>query len=87
MRDDLVVYTSDQAHSSIARSARMLGFRPDQLRVLPAGDDLRLDPRALEDAMAADDAAGRLPFLVVANAGATSSGAVDPARAACGGHA
>ena len=37
MSDDLVVYVSDQAHSSIARAARVLGFRPDQVRVLPVG--------------------------------------------------
>jgi len=80
MRDDLVIYASDQAHSSIARSARILGFRPDQVRVLPVADDLRLEPATLAAAMAADDAAGRLPFLVVANGGATSTGAVDPIR-------
>ena len=78
MRDDLVVYASDQSHSSIARAARMLGFRPDQMRVLPVGEDLRLEPKTLAEAMAADEAAGRLPFLAVANGGATSTGAVDP---------
>ena len=78
MRDDLVIYASDQAHSSIGRAARTLGFRPDQLRVLPVDDALRLEPAELEAAMAVDEAAGRLPFLVAANAGATSSGAVDP---------
>ena len=78
MRDDLVVYASDQAHSSIARAARMLGFRPDQMRVLPVGEDLRLEPTTLAAAMAADEAAGRRPFLAVANGGATSTGAVDP---------
>lgn len=78
MRDDLVVYASNQSHSSIARAARILGFRPDQVRVLPVGDDLRLAPATLAAAIAADEAAGRLPFLTVANGGATSSGAVDP---------
>src|SRR3954454_10778150 len=33
MRDDLVIYASDQAHSSIGRAARILGFRPGQVRV------------------------------------------------------
>jgi len=80
MRDDLVIYASDQAHASIGRSARILGFRPDQVRVLPVADDLRLEPATLAAAMAADDAAGRLPFLVVANGGGTSTGAVDPIR-------
>lgn len=78
MRDDLVVYVSDQTHSSVARGARTLGFRPDQVRVLPVGQDLRLRPATLEAAMAVDEAAGRRPFLVVANAGATSTGAIDP---------
>jgi glutamate/tyrosine decarboxylase-like PLP-dependent enzyme len=78
MRDDIVVYASDQAHSSVARSARVLGFRPDQVRVLPVGEDLRLEPATLDAAIAADLDAGRLPFLLVANAGATSTGAVDP---------
>jgi aromatic-L-amino-acid decarboxylase len=78
MRDDLVIYASDQAHSSVGRAARILGFRPDQVRVLPVDDRLRLEPGTLAAAMAADEAAGRVPFLTVANAGATSTGAVDP---------
>jgi aromatic-L-amino-acid/L-tryptophan decarboxylase len=78
MRDDLVIYASDQAHSSIGRAARILGFRPDQVRVLPVDDRMRLEPGTLAAAMAADEAAGRVPFLVVANAGATSTGAIDP---------
>ena len=35
----------DQAHSSLARGGRILGFRPDQIRVLPVGADSRLSPR------------------------------------------
>lgn len=42
MADDLVVYLSDQAHSSLARAARTLGFRPGQVRVLPSDRDFRL---------------------------------------------
>lgn len=80
MRDDLVVYVSDQTHSSLARGARLLGFRPAQMRVLPVGDDLRLEPATLAAAIDADLVAGRQPFFAVANAGATSSGAVDPLR-------
>jgi aromatic-L-amino-acid/L-tryptophan decarboxylase len=80
MRDDLVIYASDQAHSSVGRAARVLGFRPGQVRVLPVDDRLQLEPATLAAAMAADEAAGRLPFLTVANAGATSTGAVDPIK-------
>ena len=78
MREDLVLYVSDQAHSSVARAARILGFRPGQVRVLPADSAFRLDPETLRAAMEADAAAGRTPFLVAANAGTTNSGAVDP---------
>ena len=42
MSPRIVMYTGDQTHSSVARAARHLGFRPDQLRVLPTDDDFRL---------------------------------------------
>ena len=46
--------------------------------MLPVRADLRLDPAILTGAIMADEEAGRLPLLVVANGGATSTGAVDP---------
>jgi glutamate/tyrosine decarboxylase-like PLP-dependent enzyme len=77
MSDRVVAYTADQSHSSVARAARLLGFRPDQVRILPtdAGHRLRLD--ALVGAIDADARAGRQPLLVSANAGSTNTGAVD----------
>ena len=78
MSPRIVMYTGDQTHSSVARAARHLGFRPDQLRVLPTDDDFRLRPRDVAAAIDADLAADRLPFLVSANAGTTNTGAVDP---------
>lgn len=78
MSAELVGYVSDQAHSSLARAARVLGFRPEQLRVLPTDAQFRLDPRILAAAMDADVRAGRRPLFVVATAGTTNTGAVDP---------
>jgi glutamate/tyrosine decarboxylase-like PLP-dependent enzyme len=78
MRPDLVAYVSDQAHSSMARAARVLGFRSDQLRVLPSDARYRLPPRLLRNAIQADRRAGRTPLLVAAAAGATNTGSVDP---------
>ena len=78
MSDRLVVYCADQAHSSIARAARILGFRPDQVRVLPVDERYRLRADALRAAMDADARQGREPLFVAAAAGATSTGAVDP---------
>src|SRR5207245_954324 len=80
MSDRLVVYCADQAHSSIARAARILGFRPDQVRVLPVDARSRLRPDALVAAMEADVRAGREPLFVAAAAGSTSTGAVDPLK-------
>ena len=75
---DAVVYCADQAHSSVGRSARVLGFGPDQVRVIPSDNRFRMRVDALRAAIEADLAAGRRPLLVSAAAGATNTGAVDP---------
>ncbi|HYH46780.1 MAG TPA: pyridoxal-dependent decarboxylase [Thermoanaerobaculia bacterium] len=72
------VYLSDQTHSSVERALAVLGFRPEQIRKLPADGELRLPLPLLEEEIAADRAAGKIPFCVVANAGTTNTGAVDP---------
>jgi glutamate/tyrosine decarboxylase-like PLP-dependent enzyme len=78
MRDDLVIYISAQSHSSMARAARALGFRPERVRVIPVDRAFHLRVDALERALAADQAAGLRPLAVCANAGTTNTGAVDP---------
>src|ERR1044071_2527855 len=75
---DDVVYVSDQSHSSLARAVRLLGYRSDQVRVVPVDETLRLQPETLAAAMDADGRAGRRPFFVSASAGATNTGSVDP---------
>jgi glutamate/tyrosine decarboxylase-like PLP-dependent enzyme len=78
MTDRVVVYVADQAHSSVARAARLLGLRSDQVRVLPTDERQRMRPDALAAAIDADAAAGREPLFVAAAAGSTNTGAVDP---------
>jgi len=73
-----VIYMSDQTHSSVARAARALGFRPDQVRVIPTDQRARMRPEALRSAIAADQAGRRRPLMVIANAGTTAAGAIDP---------
>ena len=75
------VYLSDQAHASIARGLRVLGFEAARIRVLPSDDALTLPVAALAAAVAHDRAAGLRPFCVVATAGSTNTGAVDPLHA------
>ena len=72
------LYVADQSHASVARAIRMLGFRPDQTRVLPTDDRQRLRPESVAAAIDSDLAAGLRPLAVVAAAGATNTGAVDP---------
>ena len=78
---DAVAYCSDQAHFVVSRGLRILGFAPEQLREIPSDDDFRLPIADLERAIAEDRAAGKRPFCVVATAGTTNSGAVDPLNA------
>lgn len=75
------VYLSDQTHASIARALRILGFAPDQIRTLESDADLRMPVAALRDAIEHDRADGARPFCVVATAGSTNTGAVDPLEA------
>ena len=74
----LTVYTSDQAHSSVQRAAWIAGIPRANVREVATGDEYRLRPDALEEAIARDRAAGLTPFLVIASAGTTNTGAVDP---------
>ena len=78
MARNAVIYCSDQTHSCIDRGLRVLGFRDDQLHRIPSDSLFRLDLSALQRAVAADRGAGRVPFCVVANAGTTNTGAIDP---------
>jgi aromatic-L-amino-acid/L-tryptophan decarboxylase len=73
-----VAYLSDQTHAACSRALRTLGFADEQIRVLTSAPDLRMQVSELATAVAQDRAAGRRPFAVVATAGTTNTGAVDP---------
>jgi glutamate/tyrosine decarboxylase-like PLP-dependent enzyme len=76
-----VLYASTETHSSVARAARILGFKPEQVRSVAADDAQRIDLQALHQAIHADRAVGLEPFLVVGNGGTTSTGSVDDLQA------
>lgn len=75
---DAIAYTSAQAHHSVQKSLGLAGIPRKNLVTVATDARFRLDPRSLHDAIRRDKAAGRRPFLVVAAAGTTNSGAVDP---------
>src|ERR1043166_1623733 len=72
------VYFSDQTHLSVQRALHVIGFLREQMRKLPSDENFRLSINELRTAIAADRAKGLRPFCIVANAGTTNTGAVDP---------
>ena len=72
------LYCSQEAHYSVVRSAELLGLGSEQVRLLPVDGQRRLRPEAVAEAVDADRAAGVAPVAVVATAGTTLTGAVDP---------
>lgn len=73
-----VLYTSDQTHHSVRKSAVLAGFPEGNVRQIPVNDRQEIRTDGLRRAIAEDRAAGRTPFMIVASAGTTNTGAVDP---------
>lgn len=73
-----VVYLTSQAHHSIEKALDLIGLREVQRHLVPMDDGHRMRPDALERAIAEDRARGARPWLIVAAAGTTDAGAVDP---------
>jgi len=77
----LIVYTSDQAHSSVEKAALLAGFGRDNVRQIAHDADHALRPDALEETIRRDVAAGRRPCAIVATTGTTITTALDPLAA------
>jgi aromatic-L-amino-acid decarboxylase len=74
----LLIYCSAEAHSSIQKCAETLGLGSSALRLVPTDDNFRARADLLEEMIDDDVKAGHLPCCVVALAGATNTGAIDP---------
>ena len=79
-----VVYLTEQVHHCVIKGLRVAGLGECVQRRIPIDERFRMIPAALEVAMAEDARAGRIPWLVVATAGTTDAGAVDPLEAIAG---
>ncbi|MGH2705908.1 MAG: pyridoxal phosphate-dependent decarboxylase family protein [Actinomycetota bacterium] len=77
----LAMYASEEAHSSVDKAVLTLGMGLDSLRKIPTDDEFRMDPGALDRAMADDVSDGIRPAAVVATVGTTSTTSVDPVPA------
>jgi aromatic-L-amino-acid decarboxylase len=73
----LVLYASQEIHSSIQKAVEILGLGSRSLRRLPVDDQYRVELSALKEAINRDKAEGFAPFCVVGAAGTTNTGSVD----------
>src|SRR3989442_2200059 len=72
------IYMSEETHLSVLKAARIAGFPERCIRLVPVDARCRLRPGLLETMIEEDRSKGQRPFLVVANAGTTNTGAIDP---------
>lgn len=73
-----VIYLTQHTHHCVAKAARIAGFPARRVRQVPVTGDLRMDAAAARSMIRQDRAAGLTPFLLVASAGTTDTGTVDP---------
>lgn len=73
-----VIYLTGQAHHSVDKSIRIAGLGESVVRHVPVDENYRMSAKDLEQTITADKKNGLHPFLVVAAAGTTDAGAVDP---------
>ena len=80
-QQQLVAYTSSNAHISMTQALEMAGIGSDFLRKIPVDSHYQIDIAALNEAIANDRQAGLMPFLLAATAGSADVGAIDPLTA------
>ncbi|MCG8605228.1 aminotransferase class V-fold PLP-dependent enzyme, partial [bacterium] len=73
-----VVYLSEQVHHCVDKSLRIAGLGECVKRTIPMDGGYRMRSEALETAIQEDKKAGLNPWLIIASAGTTDTGAVDP---------
>lgn len=73
-----VVYLTDQTHHSSLKSLRILGLKDAAIHIVPTDDHNRMSSEHLESFVLKDIEKGLFPAIVIANAGTTDTGAIDP---------
>ncbi|MCF6247918.1 MAG: aminotransferase class V-fold PLP-dependent enzyme [Desulfobacula sp.] len=73
-----VVYLCEHTHHCVEKAVRTAGLGEAKIRHVPVDDCFRMNPKALEQVVRQDIQNGLLPWLLVASAGTTDTGAVDP---------
>ncbi len=76
--ENSVIYLTHQAHHSVQKAIRIAGLNEAPLHYVPTDHRFRMDMDALQKMIAQDVANGLRPFLIIASAGTTDTGAIDP---------
>jgi glutamate/tyrosine decarboxylase-like PLP-dependent enzyme len=79
--DRAVVYLTEHTHHSADKALRIAGLGECVKRHIQMDEHYRMDANALDRAIVSDKQAGLIPWLVIASAGTTDTGAVDPLEA------
>jgi len=78
------IYLTHQAHHSVDKAIRIAGLKESLLRYVPMDQNHRMSADALERSIVEDGKQGFIPWLIIASAGTTDTGAVDPLDAIAG---
>ncbi len=73
-----VIYVSSESHHSFIKAARLCGLGENAVRAIPVNEHFQMDVQILKERIKQDINEGRMPFLLVANAGTTNAGVIDP---------
>ena len=77
-RSNARIYISEQTHASVAKGLHIIGFGKEQIQVIPTDEFFCMDISALQSAIKKDMENNKKPFAVIASAGTTNTGSVDP---------
>lgn len=72
------IYLTQQVHHSVQKAIRIAGLAEATIRYIDTDEYFRMDTEALEEQLKEDLQKNRIPFLVIASAGTTDTGAIDP---------
>jgi len=76
-----VIYLSAQVHHCIQKALRIIGLEDVIIREIALDDEFRLQPKLIAKTITEDRNNGLVPFMVIASAGTTDTGVVDPLEA------
>jgi aromatic-L-amino-acid decarboxylase len=78
LKEKPIIYCSSESHHSIVKSVRIAGLGSDSIRSIPTDKMLRMDVDLLKKQLKEDRQNGFFPLMIIATAGTTGSGAIDP---------